>query len=167
MRALIALYPLESVVVWSPTAARCARLAARISEEEGLPVSAAASAAEAVAGADLVVCCTSAATPVVHARMLGAGDVTVAAIGAYTPQMVEVDPSVFALAGTVYVDDLTGALHEAGDVLAALRSGAVAADAVSPIGGDVRRARVALFKSVGNAAQDAAVAGAIAGPPHE
>jgi 1-piperideine-2-carboxylate/1-pyrroline-2-carboxylate reductase [NAD(P)H] len=160
-RACSAMCGPETLTVWSRTQRHANELVERLSTELGMPVSGVASAADAVRDADLVFCCTSATTPVVTAPMFGAGEVVVVAVGAYLPEMVEVDASVFAIVGTVYVDDPVGAGHEAGDILAALSAGAIGPDRVRAIGGEVETSNVALFKSVGNAAEDAAVAEAI------
>jgi ornithine cyclodeaminase/alanine dehydrogenase-like protein (mu-crystallin family) len=160
-RACAALCTPEEITIWSRTPEHCQDLAARLTPELRTRVTIAGSASAAVTNADLVFCCTSSSTPVLNAPMLRDGEVVVVAVGAYRPEMVEVDASVFARAATVYVDDPVGVAHEAGDVLAALAAGVISPERVRAIGGEVDAGQVALFKSVGNAAEDAAVAEAI------
>ncbi len=177
-RAIAAVRPIEQVLVWSPRSSSRARLAAELARLDGSagPVRARAvdDAAEATRAADIVCCATTAPVAFLHAAMLPAppSPVLVVAIGAFRPDMAEVAPSVFARAGRVYVDDRAAALHEGGDVLAALAAGALTPEEVVPIGSIMDGGRsgpghddapgvgvgTVVFKSVGSAAEDAAVA---------
>jgi len=117
-----------------------------------------ASAAEAVAGADLVVTATSSATPVFAGRALSPG-VHVTAVGSFKPEMRELDAD--ALRGArVVVDQRGPALAEAGE-LQGLAPGDVV-EIGEVIAGSVPGRRDArertVFKSVGNAVQDLVVA---------
>lgn len=116
--------------------------------------------AAALRGADLVVAATSSATPVFDGEDLEPG-AFVASIGAYTPEMREVDDATVRRARVV-VDSREGALAEAGDLIAPLRAGRLERDEIVELGeivngtaepGRVGR-EIALFKSVGNAVQD-------------
>lgn len=119
---------------------------------------------EALRGADLVVAATSSAVPVFDGDDLEPG-AFVASIGAYTPEMREVDAATIARSRVV-VDTREGALAEAGDLVAAVRQGGLEPGSVVELGEIVNGtappgragAEVALFKSVGNAAQDVAAA---------
>jgi alanine dehydrogenase len=84
----------------------------------------AASAREALAGALLVACATTATAPLFHWSEV-AGGAHINAIGAFTPQMCEVDAETVAHARIV-VDERESALVEAGDLLQALASGRIA-----------------------------------------
>lgn len=160
---LHAVFRLHRVTVWSPTPSHRDQCATRLSRELDAPVQAEETVAGAASDADLVVCATTAAAPFLDASMLSP-PVTVAAIGAFTAQMAEVHPTVFEAAGCVYVDDVAAVMHEGGDVLSAIEAGAIHQENVLPVGGEVDRgASVRLFKSVGSAVEDAAVAAAIAG----
>lgn len=162
-RLLHAVFPVERIALWSPTPAHRAQCADRLAREFDLDVVAVDTVADAVVDADTVICVTTADRPFLDASMLAAS-VTVAAIGAFTPGMAEVNPTVFEAAGRVYVDDVAAVMHEGGDVLAAIRARVIGQEDVFPVGGEVDRgASVRLFKSVGSAAEDAAVAAAIAG----
>ena len=129
------------------------------------PISRAASAREALAGATLVACATASTTPLFHWSDVTPGT-HINAIGAFTPEMCEVDPETLAHARIV-VDSREAAMTEAGDLLQALAAqriqgpeswlelGELVANAQS-----VRRSddEITFFKSVGVAVQDVAVA---------
>ena len=87
-------------------------------------------------------------------------------VGSYTPEMQEVDEAVVTRARVV-VDTRTGALAAAGDLIIPLRKGLVRELDVNTELGEVllgtrpgreRDDQITFFKSVGNAAQDLAVA---------
>jgi ornithine cyclodeaminase/alanine dehydrogenase-like protein (mu-crystallin family) len=119
-----------------------------------------------IAGADVVCCCTTARAPLFDGARVAA-DATVVAIGSHEPDARETDDALAARA-TVVVESRVSALREAGDVIAAIRSGALAEHELvglaelgrgeaAPAGGRPR-----LFKSTGMAWEDAVVAAAIA-----
>jgi ornithine cyclodeaminase/alanine dehydrogenase-like protein (mu-crystallin family) len=113
-----------------------------------------------VTEADVVVCATTATTPLFTGSLVSGG-CCVIAVGSHEPHVREVDSALMGRA-TVVVEDRATALREAGDVILAMRDGAVTefaslADLVNgrvPL--DPRRPRV--YKSVGMAWQDLAVA---------
>ncbi|HZU13856.1 MAG TPA: hypothetical protein VFB58_13525 [Chloroflexota bacterium] len=162
-RALGAVCPLHTIRIWSPRVEHRQQLAATLHEDMGMAVRASASVAEAVSGADVVVCATAAEEPFLHADLLDRFPCTVIAIGAYRPNMAEFAPDVAARARRIYADDVSAVLHEAGDVQAAITAGAVTPQDVLPIGGitEMSDAPVRLVKTVGSAAEDAAVAMAL------
>jgi ornithine cyclodeaminase/alanine dehydrogenase-like protein (mu-crystallin family) len=121
---------------------------------------------ELVAGADVICCCTTAREPLFDGALV-ADDATVVAIGSHEPDAREVDDALVGRA-TVVVESRASALREAGDVIAAVASGAIAevdlvtlADLVrgeaQPAPGGPR-----LFKSTGMAWEDAVVAATLA-----
>jgi ornithine cyclodeaminase len=121
--------------------------------------------ARAVAGADVLVAATSSPTPVFPGDRVEPG-AHVNGVGSYTPEMQEVDEGVVARARVV-VDTRDGALAEAGDLIIPLRKGLVREEDLGTELGEVvlgvRPGRthadeITFFKSVGNAAQDLAVA---------
>lgn len=129
------------------------------------PISRAPSAHEALSGATLVACATVSTTP-----LFSWPDVTpgahINAIGAFTPQMCEVDPETLSHARIV-VDQREAALVEAGDLLQALAAGKISNPETWTELGDLvtgtqpaRQAEeeITFFKSVGLAVQDVAVA---------
>lgn len=91
------------------------------------PLVRAASTSEALDGASLVACATTSTTPLFHARDIAPGT-HINAVGAFTPEMCEVDPETLARARIV-VDQREAALLEAGDLLQAHALGRIAGPA--------------------------------------
>lgn len=125
----------------------------------------AASPAEAVQDAAVICTATTSSTPVFDGRDLQPGT-HINAIGAFTPQMQEVDETTIRRAKIV-VDSREACLAEAGDLIIPLRKGEICeADIHAELGEIVlgRKAgresaeEITTFKSVGNAVQDVAVA---------
>ncbi|HEV2670892.1 MAG TPA: NAD(P)-binding domain-containing protein [Gemmatimonadales bacterium] len=139
----------KDVRVWSP------RNAPAFAQRHG--VKAAATAADAVRGADVVVVTVNATTPVLQGRWLSPGT-HVNAIGATRPDWRELDDDLVTTA-RVFVDSREAALRESGDVIAARSEvteiGAVVAG-VAP--GRRNEQEITLFKSVGVAVEDVAAA---------
>ena len=142
------------------------RLAAEVRASEDAPdVRVLDDPRAAVEGADVIVTATTSAHPVFPGASVAPGT-HVSGIGSYTPQMQEVDEELVAKA-TVIVDARSGALAEAGDLVIPLRRGLITEDHVRAELGEVVRGlhpgrtrpdEITFFKSVGNAAQDLAVA---------
>jgi len=103
--AVLAVRPLTSVRVFSPTPTRREAFAARLREVFGVPAQAAGSIAEAVAGAPIVTLVTRAREPFLHADMLARG-AHVNAIGAITPERVEFSGDIFARCAVVAADSV-------------------------------------------------------------
>jgi len=139
----------KEVRVWSP------RNAAAFAQRHG--VKAAATAADAVRGADVVVVAVNATAPVLQGRWLAPGT-HVNAIGATRPDWRELDDDLVTTA-RVFVDSREAALRESGDVIAAhsevTEIGSVVAG-VDP--GRRTEQEITLFKSVGVAVEDVAAA---------
>ena len=120
---------------------------------------------EALAGASLVACATTAMAPIFAWRDIAPGT-HINAVGAFTPDMCEIDAETLAHARIV-VDQRESALAEAGDLLQALAAGRIAGPATWSELGEIARGlhparqspeEITVFKSVGNAVQDVAVA---------
>lgn len=121
--------------------------------------------AEAVRAAGIVCCATTSADPLFPADA-PAPHAHVNAIGAFRPTMREV-PDALLRDAAVVVDDLPAILAEAGDVMHALQAGVVTRDELTELGAALDgNAPVAggrtVFKSVGVAVQDWAIARALA-----
>ncbi|HEX6335828.1 MAG TPA: hypothetical protein VFZ85_02655 [Jiangellaceae bacterium] len=119
--------------------------------------------ADSVAEADIVACCTTARTPLFSGDLLWDHAVVVA-IGSHEPDAREVD-DVTVSRSTVVVEARTAALREAGDVIGAVRSGALDADSIVGLADVVRGSAELppgprLYKSVGMSWQDLVVAAA-------
>lgn len=137
------------VRVWSPN--RSAEFAREHS------VHAAASAEDAVQGADVVVTATTSQNPVLCGEWLSPG-VHINAVGAPRPDWRELDSEVLRRA-RVYVDSREAALKESGDVIAAGRIFAEVGEVVAGTKpGRQSTEEVTLFKSLGLAVEDVATA---------
>jgi ornithine cyclodeaminase len=135
-----------------------ARALADVAKARGLRASVVVDADDHVPDCPLVVTCTPAAGVVL--RALPRDDAFIAAVGAFTPNMVELDPALCrhcADKGTIIVDT-ADARHEAGDLLQA----GLDVSAFAPLGEVVADADwvkgPVLFKSCGWAGWDLAAA---------
>jgi ornithine cyclodeaminase/alanine dehydrogenase-like protein (mu-crystallin family) len=166
VRAVCAARPIREVRVFSRAASGREAFSAWMQADLGpaVRVTPAPSAEAAVTGADVVCCVTTSETPVFEARWLAPGT-HVNGIGAFRKGMVELPAELFSRATLVAVDSREAALAEAGDLVAAIDSGHVAAEVLVEIG-TVDRSwalsrdpeAITVFKSVGLAIQDVAAA---------
>jgi ornithine cyclodeaminase len=115
--------------------------------------------------ADVIICATSARTPLFDADVV-ADTAVVVAVGSHEPDAREV-PAALCARATVVVEDVATALREAGDVLLALHEGVLHAQDLVPMR-DVVTGRASpasdrplLFKSVGMSWQDLVTAEAV------
>jgi ornithine cyclodeaminase/alanine dehydrogenase-like protein (mu-crystallin family) len=159
---------IERILITSRTRARAEGLVARLRDE--LPeLGARASVVDdlhaATAQADVICAATSATMPVFDDADLRPGT-HINAVGAYTHAMQEV-PAATVVRARVVVDAVEAALAEAGDLVRPLEAGLVdRAHLETELGQVVAGTRpgrtspdqITLFKSVGNAVQDIAVA---------
>jgi ornithine cyclodeaminase/alanine dehydrogenase-like protein (mu-crystallin family) len=148
LEALRLVRQFEDVRVWSPRHAE--DFARRFS------VRPAASAEEAVRGADVVVTATTSKTPVLSGEWLSPG-VHINAVGACRPDWRELDDETLRRS-RVYVDSREAALEESGDIIAAGRIFAELGEVVT--GAKVGREsdEISLFKSLGLAVEDVVTA---------
>lgn len=115
----------------------------------------------AVASADIVVCATTAAQPVLHGAMLRPGTF-VAAVGANRADTREVDSATIARASKRVIDSRTDCLKHAGDLQIPLREGVLRDDEVAEIAEVVSGRRsgrddpdeITYYKSIGVPIQD-------------
>lgn len=167
---------LREVRIVSRSGASAERLADRLSEEADTlvpgdgpasppTVRAVPDAAAALDGAGLVVTATSSTTPVFTTSDLAPGT-HVNAVGSYRPDMQEVDVDLVRRARVV-VDQREAAWAETGDLIVPADSGLIGKDAVDAEIGEIVNGAAppgrcgrdfTLFESVGNAAQDIAIA---------
>jgi ornithine cyclodeaminase/alanine dehydrogenase-like protein (mu-crystallin family) len=124
-----------------------------------------ARAGEALRTADVVVCATSARSPLFDSTLLRDKAVAVA-VGSHERDARELDAPLLGRAAVV-VEDVAAALREAGDVVLAIAEGALTADDLVPMRDVVTGAvtlpddRPLVFKSVGMSWQDLVVAEAV------
>jgi ornithine cyclodeaminase/alanine dehydrogenase-like protein (mu-crystallin family) len=144
---------------------RAEEFAAEMSRELGLDVKVTETVEELVRRSDVVITATTSKTPFVKREWVRPGT-HFSAIGAFTPDMAELSADLVA-SSKVYVDSLEAAKEEAGDVIQAVAKGLMRWEDVKGEIGEVvaglKKGRegeeeVTVFKSVGIAVQDAAVA---------
>ena len=154
LQALPQVRRFQDVRAWSPTAEHLRRFA----EETG--VRAAASAADAVRGAGVVVVATSSVTPAIESDWVSPGT-HVIALGACRPSQREMDPALVARA-RLFVDSKEAALKESGDIIP-FGSDHVRAELGEVIAGRApgrtSADEITLFKSLGLAIEDVTAAG--------
>lgn len=164
LEALACVRRLADVRVWSPTESHRAAFVRDVSRD-GLRIRAAASARDAVDGADLIVVATASATPVLESGWVPDGS-HICAIGACRPTHRELQAALVARS-RVFVDSTVGALAEAGDIVMAIQEGAIAPEHIAgelgalvsgTVAGRQVPGQVTLFKSLGMAVEDVAAA---------
>jgi ornithine cyclodeaminase/alanine dehydrogenase-like protein (mu-crystallin family) len=163
--AISAARRLSGIRVCGRTAAKSAAFAASLRDELAVPVTACPSAADAVAGAGIIVTATSSAVPVLHRDWIAAG-AHINAVGACLPTTRELDSETVA-AAALFADSRESAGAEAGDYLLALAEGAIGADHVRAELGEILTGRapgrrdgqqITVFESLGLAIEDLAAA---------
>lgn len=124
-----------------------------------------AAARHSLESADVVVCATTARTPVLDGS-LARDDAIVIAVGSHEPDARELDAGLLARS-TVVVEDVATALREAGDIILAIGEGRLAAGDLVTMPDLVQgrivppRERPLVFKSVGMSWEDLAIAEAV------
>ena len=166
LTAVTAVRPVAAARVFSPRPQSRDRFA-RDFADRGVPVSGVPTAPEAVAGASLVVCAARSRdeSPILLGDWLEPG-MTVVSIGSTVPEQREIDPAAIARADVIIADVVEEAVRETGDFIAAREAGLPAGDRVRSLAdlvrgqapGRVSGEQVALYKSVGSAVQDLAIA---------
>lgn len=157
IEALSCIRPIDTVLVVARDPVRAGAFVAALTAD-GHP--AAVGTADAVSDADVVVCATTSAQPVFDGRRL-AGHACVLAVGSHERTARELDELVFGRAERVVVEERATALREAGDVIAAVGAGACSVDTLVELPELLRMSPsygISVFKSVGMAWQDLAVA---------
>jgi ornithine cyclodeaminase/alanine dehydrogenase-like protein (mu-crystallin family) len=149
LEALRLVREFSEVRVWSP------RNAAAFAKEHSVKV--AASAEEAVRGADVIIVATASTTPVLMGEWLSRG-AHINAVGATRPNWRELDDATLRVS-QIFVESREAAMQESGDVIAA---GKISAEIGEVISGEKpgrqSEDEITLFKSVGVAVEDVAAA---------
>jgi ornithine cyclodeaminase/alanine dehydrogenase len=164
LEAIAAVRKLERVIVHSRTEESRKAFAEKMSERIGLEVETTHSPEEPAAQ-DIVVTVTSAREPVLHGEWLKEG-AHVNAAGVNMLSKAEIDREVVKRAASVYIDSREEIGLEAGNLQAALDTGALLPEAVRELGGVIagqvpgRRSPedITLFASQGIALEDLATA---------
>jgi ornithine cyclodeaminase/alanine dehydrogenase-like protein (mu-crystallin family) len=169
LEAVAAVRPLRKAFVFDVDPRAAAAFAREMGGKLTLDVEPASSPA-ALREADIVSTATTSAAPVFADGDLKPG-VHINAIGSYKPHVREV-PGETVRRAAVFVDERRSALEEAGDLIIPIREGLIGEGHVRAEIGEVLAGlkpgrssddEVTLFKSVGNAVLDLAVAAMVAG----
>ena len=158
----------SSMRVFSRTPANRERLARELTTALGIDVQAVTTGREAVAGAGVVVAAVKSAETVLLGEWLEPG-VHVNSVGTARRDQREIDPRTFQRSAVVIVDTREGVFGEAGDAVAASEAGALDEQRIFELSalvtgnapGRRETSDITLFKSVGTAVQDVAIAARI------
>jgi ornithine cyclodeaminase len=157
--------PIQQVMIWGRHRDRTELLASRVSNTLDLHAESVESLDDALSRADIISTVTAALDPILPGLKVRPGT-HIDLIGGFTPLMREADDDVMRSA-SIYVDMLSSALREAGDIADPLQRGVIDS---SDIRGDLfdlctgRAAKrtsddeITVFKSVGIALADLATA---------
>lgn len=165
LEAIAAARKLDSARVYGRDAERRVKFCEEMSERLGFAVYPAASAAEAVRGADIINTATTSAKPVLDGRDIAEG-AHINAIGANHAHKRELDDTAIARADVVFVDSIEQSKQEAGDLIIPFEQHARKWETVreldqlvaGKVPGRTSERQITLFKSNGIAAWDLAVA---------
>lgn len=155
----------QEVRAWSPTPEHLARFIEDGASIGEISLHGASDAEDAVRGANVIVLATSSSTPVIQNQWVAPGALVIS-LGAYRPEMRELDPALVARA-RVIVDSRAAALVEAGDIVQGIREGRWRDTHIAGELGEVIQGRVpgrtaadevVVFKSLGMAVEDVAAA---------
>lgn len=166
IRAHLAVRPsLTEIAVWGRDRMKSQALAEKLAAETGRNVAAAGDLEAAAREADIISCATLSKQPLVQGAWLKPG-AHLDLVGAYTPEMRESDDAAVRRT-RVFVDTREGALKEAGDIVLAVKSGALTPESIQGDLYDLTRGaskgretaeEITFFKSVGTALEDLAAA---------
>ena len=124
------------------------------------------SAQMAVEDADVITAVTTSRKPVFPGSMVKQG-AHINGIGAFTPEMAELDPQLLLRADKIFIDNREAVLSEAGDIIQPINSGIFSVDRIAGELGEVlegslegrkTESDITVFKSVGFAALDVVAA---------
>ena len=160
IEAMCAVRPIAEVTIVSRTTERAQVLAKRV--EKRHEVTARLGEPAAVEDADIICTCTTSSTPLFDGELLKS-PVHINAVGSYRPDARELDDATMRRAAQVVVENKDIVLVEAGDIVQALANEALDEARITQLP-DVLRApearsdAITVFKSVGLALEDLAVA---------
>ena len=164
MEAVCTVRSIEQVRVFSPNPEHAQKCAEEMSGKGPVPdnVRAVPSSKKAIKNADIVCTATTSNTPVIAFENLKQG-VHINAVGAFKPEMQEIDAETIVNA-LVFVDSRESVLAEAGDLVIPINKGLITQDHVHAEIGELNNRtktgrtsadQITLFKSCGVAVQDA------------
>ena len=163
--AIRAVRPVSEIRVWSPRAESRAAFCDGLKSDNEIRVLNVDSPEQAVTGADILVTATTSTEPIVQGAWLKPG-VHINAIGANYEHRRELDSAVVAKANFIATDDTEQVRYESTDLAAPVAEGLLSWDRVRGLGevvsgktrGRTGRGDITLFKSLGVAIEDVALA---------
>jgi len=167
LEAICHIRPIKTVWVYDPNPGQVQTFIDQLAGRGPLPedLRAASNPRQAVEHADIICTATTSNKDVFNDSDLKLG-VHINAVGAYTPDMQEV-PADTVVRSLFVVDEREASLAEAGDLIQAIQSGRINEDHIHAELGEIilgkkpgrtSASQITLFKSVGNAVQDAVAA---------
>lgn len=163
LKAAMTVRAIETIHIYDPNQEACEKLLQEVQRwQPAAPeIHIATSPKNAVENADIVITATPSKVPVFEGKNLKPGT-HVTAVGAFTPEMMEIDDYTVKTA-SVYVDSREACLAESGEIIRS--NPKIVAEIGEVVNGD-KPARqdpfeITFFKSVGLATQDAAAASAV------
>jgi alanine dehydrogenase len=165
IHALCKVREIKSIKVYSPSGKSARKLKEELEPVVKIKIDPVKTAEEAVRDTDLLVTATTAKEPIVNCDWLKPG-VHINAVGSHRPDLREIDGATIKRA-KVFVDSRDAIMAECGDVLLAIKEGAITESHASIEIGEVLAGKksgrtkpeeVTLYKSVGIAIQDVAAA---------
>jgi ornithine cyclodeaminase len=165
LEAIKTVRALKRVRVWSRSSDNARAFAAREGRRHGLEIEVAATAREAVTGADLICTTTAAREPILIGEWIAPG-AHVNAVGACFKDTRELDTAA-VVRSRLYIDCRESLLNESGEFLIAKQEGAIGDDHIvgelgelllGKIPGRRSRDEITLFESLGIAVEDLASA---------
>lgn len=169
LEAVLTVRDIKTVKVFDINKERAEDFANRMSikfADFGAEITAAVSSEDAVRDADIVTTVTTSKRAVFESSNIKAG-AHINGIGCYTPDMQEIDSSIFKRTNKIYVDTRNGVLSEAGDFIKPINEGIISEKDVTGELGEVitgsvkgreASSEITIFKSVGTAVLDIVVA---------
>jgi ornithine cyclodeaminase len=167
LEAAIAVRPISEIRIYSRRPSAVEALIGEFANlsSRGVRFVAAASARDAIDGADIICATTTSSTPIIADADLSEGT-HINAVGSYTPQAREI-PAETVVRARVFVDSRQAAWDEAGDLIQPLNAGLITRDHILAELGEIvlglkegrtGERQITFFKSVGLAVQDAVAA---------
>ena len=127
LEALRLVRPIEEARIWARDAGKAEATAARLREKLGIAVRVEADAANATAGADIIVTTTPSTEPLIKAGFISAGQ-HITAMGSDAEHKNEIAPAILRMAD-LYVADSAKQTRRLGELHHAIAAGVMAADA--------------------------------------
>jgi alanine dehydrogenase len=163
--AVCAVRPIREVRVWSTTPAHRDAFCEDLKKSLKINILSLDFAEQAVRGSEVLVTATTATSPIMHGAWLQPG-VHINAIGANYEHRRELDSATVAAAQFIATDDIEQVRYESMDLAAPVAEGVIAWEQVHGLGevvagklrGRAAREDITLFKSLGVAMEDVALA---------